>query len=54
MRFKSLHVHKRYDNSLNGSVTVDGNKGEITLNLTNDELREIMEICCDSLVRISP
>lgn len=52
MKFNSLHVYGR-TSGFSGSISVDGDKGEVKLNLSNEQLGKIMEICCDSLVEVA-
>lgn len=54
MKFQSLHVYYReHAKEFTGSVSVNGDTGEVKLQLTADEVAQVMTICADSLVRVS-
>ena len=51
MNFKALHVYKY--SGLSGTIEVDGDAGKVELKLNDEELKIIMGVCADSLVRIA-
>ncbi|MEN6587243.1 MAG: hypothetical protein ABFE02_14480 [Sulfuricella sp.] len=41
------------DGPFTGSIEVSNELGEIKLTLNDEEIRQVLDICCESLMRIS-
>ena len=56
MKLKRLYLRRSgiaADGPFTGSIEVNNQEGSIELTLNDDEIRQILEIACDSLCRIS-
>lgn len=58
MKLTKLYIHRddwtyRGSSSLKGTITLEGNFGEISLNLSEQQASEIISVVADSLVENS-
>lgn len=56
MKFENLNIYYRNydkDKPFSGSLAIKGDTGTVELVLTDAEIKVIMGVCADSLVRIS-
>jgi hypothetical protein len=50
MNFERLHIYRLFDGSHNGTIDIKGEHGKIELNLTEDQIRSLINIVSESLV----
>ena len=50
MKFKSLSIDRTWDDELKGRLKVEGDNGEIHLNVNEAMCQQIMELCAQGLV----
>jgi hypothetical protein len=50
MKLNSLSVYKSYDNTVYGSMTVEGEVGEVRLKLNHEQCQRIIAVVADTLV----
>jgi len=50
VKLNSLSVYKSYDNTVYGSMTVEGEVGEVRLNLNHEQCQRIIAVVADTLV----
>ena len=50
MQLKSLSVFRNYDRALYGSMTVEGEQGEISLKLNSDQAERVVAVVAETLV----